>query len=135
MSERFQFAVQPSWRVPLAAFGVAADRADLEVDEHQVRVRFGPWSMVTTRDNISAASLSGPFQWWKAIGVRLSLADRGITFGSSLDRGVCLQFHHSVPLRLGGRPLPLTHPAVTVTVRDPEGLVAAVLRQPPGSAG
>ena len=48
--------------------------------------------------------------------------DRGLTFATNGDRGVCIKFHRSVrgiaPLGL------LRHPALTVTVEDVDGLVA-----------
>ncbi len=63
----------------------------------------------------------------KSVGVRLSMVDRGITFGTNGDRGVCIRFHRPVP---AADPFGLLrHPATTVTVADPEGLVAAVTRR------
>ncbi|WP_060711281.1 hypothetical protein [Pseudonocardia sp. HH130629-09] len=62
----------------------------------------------------------------KALGARLSLADRGVTFGSATERGVCIRFHRPVPaLDPFGT---LRHPGITVTIADPERLVAAVER-------
>ena len=60
----------------------------------------------------------------KALGVRLSLADRGLTFGSTAAGGVCVEFTHP---RRGIEPFGLLrHPGLTLTVADPDGLVAAL---------
>ena len=45
------------------------------------------------------------------------------TFGSSTRQGVCLKFHEPIKAYIPGmRP----HPGLTVTVTDPDGLVAAL---------
>ena len=85
---------------------------------------FGPWRLRTTRTNIREATLSGPFRWYRAIGVRLSLSDRGRTFGTNVDRGVCTTFWRPVPALL---PLGVVrHRALTVTVVEPERLAAVL---------
>nr|WP_227457523.1 hypothetical protein [Micromonospora purpureochromogenes] len=87
-------------------------------------VRFGPWLLRTTRDNVTGAELSGPYRWWRAIGPHLSAADGGVTFGAGVAAGVCLRFAEPVPALAPG-PWP-RHPAVTVTVADPAALRDAV---------
>ena len=60
------------------------------------------------------------------LGARLSLADRGLTFGTVATRGVCIQFRE--PVR-GIEPTGLLrHPNLTVTVAEPDLLVTR-LRQ------
>lgn len=122
---RTDFAIDPRFRGLLIPFGVY-DVADAHVtlDDEQLRVRFGHWSLATPVRNLAGAELVGPFSAPKVIGPHLSLADRGATFGSNTERGVCIRFHRAVP---GIDPLELLrHPGVTVTVRDPEELAAAV---------
>jgi hypothetical protein len=50
------------------------------------------------------------------------MVDDGLTFGTNADAGVCVHFephiHHVIGLR--------DHSALTVTVADAEGLVAAL---------
>jgi hypothetical protein len=83
-------------------------------------VSFGPWRVVTTTANIASAEVSGPYAAWKALGVRLSLADRGLTFGTVSSAGVCILFHDPVP---GIEPTGLLrHPNLTVTVAEPQML-------------
>jgi hypothetical protein len=121
--ETFRFARQPAARLPLLLWGVRSERTSVVVDELDVHVRFGRWELHTPRANVVTATVTGPYRWWRALGVRLSLSDRGITFGSSDIGGVCVQLRDPVPVRLGPLAMPLRHPNVTLTVEDPETLV------------
>ncbi|BCI90010.1 hypothetical protein NIIDMKKI_52160 [Mycobacterium kansasii] len=53
---------------------------------------------------------------------RLSMVDDGLTFGTNAHAGVCVHFEPPVHRVLGLR----DHSALTVTVADPEALVAAL---------
>lgn len=122
------FAIDPRYRGVLRLFGVATGQdAYVGLDDSVFTVRFGYWAMRTPVANLADAGLAGPFSALKALGVRLSLADRGITFGTNAVQGVCLRFHRPVP---GIEPFGLLrHPGVTVTVEDPQGLVEAVAQR------
>ncbi|WP_424186523.1 hypothetical protein ACOBQX_01545 [Actinokineospora sp. G85] len=121
----FPFGVRRRYALPLVVMGVWPGRARVEVGGGGLRVDFGVWGVRTPLANVESVRVSGPLSWWRAIGVRLSLADRGLTFGSSAGRGVCFSFRE--PVRLS--PLGVsTHPGLTVTVADPEGLVSHVAR-------
>jgi hypothetical protein len=69
---------------------------------------------------VLGVDVGGPYRWWRVIGPHLSLADGGVTFGSSTAAGACLRLGTPVPALAPGR-WP-RHPAVTVTVADPEAL-------------
>ena len=118
------FEFDPRFRPLLRLLGVRSDNAFVEATDGRLRARFGPWSLETDRDNVRCASVAGPYRWFKAIGTRVSAADRGITFGTNARRGVCIEFRQPVrafdPLGL------VRHPNLTVTVADPDGLVAAL---------
>jgi hypothetical protein len=62
----------------------------------------------------------------KVLGARLSLADRGLTFGSDTAGGVCIRFAEPVrglvPFGL------LRHPGLTVTVTTPDLLLTRLDR-------
>lgn len=128
-SRVFAFRFDPAFRRPLALLGIRPATAGVKLDPDELVVRFGPWLLRTARRNLTGAELGGPYRWWRAIGPHLSLVDGGVTFGSSLAAGVCLRFATPVPALAPG-PWP-RHPAVTVTVTDPEALRDAV-RTPPG---
>lgn len=125
-AERFDFAFAAPYRVPLALLGVRPSTSGVTVDDAELRIRFGPWVLTTRRDNVVAARTTGPYRWWRAIGPHLSLADGGVTFGTTTAGGVCIEF--AVPVSaLAPRGL-LRHPAVTVTVADGAGLIGRLRR-------
>ena len=105
---------RPEW------FAVRLHDGDLDA-------RFGPWRVRTPLTNVVGAEPSGPYRFWKVLGPRLSLVDRGLTFGTSTVAGVCIRFAEPVPgLEPTGR---LRHPALTVTVAEPHALVEALSRE------
>lgn len=119
MASTFAFAFDPRYTTVLRAAGITPARALLTVDEQELRVRFGLLTLTTPRGNIRTAEVTGPHTPVRAIGVRMSLSDRGLTFGSAVERTTCIQFHQ--PVR--ARPVDIaSHPALTVSVDDPEGL-------------
>ncbi|MFI2711031.1 hypothetical protein ACH495_12960 [Micromonospora sp. NPDC018662] len=126
----FPFRFDPAFRLPLALLGVRSGTAAVELAPDALVVRFGPWRLRTTPANVVDVELSGPYRWWRAVGPHLSLADGGVTFGSSVAGGLCLRFDEPVPALAPG-PWP-RHPAVTVTVADPTALRDALA---PGSSG
>ncbi|MGK5740928.1 hypothetical protein [Micromonospora sp. URMC 103] len=123
-ARRFPFRFDPPFRPVLALFGVRPDSAWVEVDEARLRVRFGPWHLDTARDNVVGVTRGGPYRWWRVVGAHLSLVDRGLTLGSSTGAGLCVRFGAPVPALAPGPWL--RHPAVTVTVADPDALAAAL---------
>ena len=130
-SRRFAFLHDPRFAVPLRVLGVGPTTSWVEVDDEELRVRFGRLGLRTPRDNIAGVEVSGPYRWYRAIGPRLSLADHGVTFGTATHGGACVRFHEPVPALLGSR---RGHPSATVTVADPAGLAAA-LSDCAGSSG
>lgn len=119
---RLPFRFRPLLAPAAAAFGVTPWTAHVVVDDEELAVRFGPWSVRTPRSNVAGVERSGPFSAIKvAGGPHLSFADGGATFATSTDGGVCIRFHRPVHALL---PVgPIKHPALTVTVTEPERLV------------
>ena len=122
---RFPFAFEKRVMPFSMAFGVVPGRAWVEVGRGELVVRFGPWSLRTPLANVVRTQITGPFSLVRVAGpARLSLTDRGATFATSTERGVCICFRQPVS---GGVPFGLVrHPAVTVTVEDAEGLIEAL---------
>jgi len=117
----FAFAFEPLLVPGSIAFGVTPWTSGVDVDADELRVRFGPWVLRAPLDSIAGAEVTGPYNLVKVAGPpRLSFADRGITFATNRQRGVCIRFRDPVPgIDPWGR---IRHPAATVTVEDPESL-------------
>jgi hypothetical protein len=114
---------------PLLLVGVNPRSSFVEVSEGRLLVRFGSWSLETPLSNIDNVEITGPYSALKAIGVRLSFADQGLTFGTTTTAGVCISFRDAVPAAL---PCGLLHhPSLTVTVQEPALLLEA-LKAPQG---
>ncbi len=114
-SERFTFAFAPGYRLPALALGITPATAYAELTDDRLAVRFGPWRLSTPVANVAEATLTGDFTWLKTAGPpRLSLADRGVSFATNGDRGVCVRFHE--PVRVLDPTGRLRHPGATLTV-------------------
>jgi hypothetical protein len=122
-TQRFRFARQRPWETLLPSFLVAPERAAVELNDVGISVRFGPFLTTTAWTNVADVQVTGPFRWYRAIGPRLSLSDRGATYGTSTAGGVCLSFHRPVSGLFGAKRV---HPGLTVTVEDPQALADAV---------
>jgi hypothetical protein len=121
---RLPFEFAPRYRGLLRLLGITEETAWVDVSGGVLRARFGPWGMETHRNNVRSVSVAGPYRPHRVIGPHLSFADHGATFGTTPEKGVCVAFH--VPVR-GRGPLRLVRmPNLTVTVRDPDALVAAL---------
>jgi hypothetical protein len=125
--ESFEFSVDPSLRRWSRAFGVRPENCTATLSPAELTVTFGRWSLSTSPANIAAVTVTGPYRWWKVAGPpRLSLADRGITFATTAEQGVCLELCEAVgaidPLHL------IRHPNVTITVADPRRFAEEVRR-------
>ena len=124
---RFPFAFAPSYRLPALLFGITPVTTYVEVDDLTLRVRFGPWSLRTPRSNVAGVDLTGGYAFVKTAGPpHLSFRDRGVTYATNGDRGVCVRFHERVQgIDPTGR---ILHPGATMTVADPDGLAALLDR-------
>lgn len=74
-----------------------------------------PWHLCTPVANVVGCERSGPYSVTKTAGrARLSLADRGLTFATNADAGLCIRFADSVAaLHLFGQ---IRSPGITVIV-------------------
>jgi hypothetical protein len=122
---RFRF--DTAFALAALPFGITSERSRVEVRDGTLHARFGPWDVQTPVDNVAAVHRTGPFSLPKVIGPpRVSLADRGLTFASTTDGGLCIEFFEPVP---GALPVgAVRHPALTVTVEDPDALARDLAR-------
>jgi hypothetical protein len=125
MSERFPYAIDPKYRPVLALFGFRSSKDAVTLDDDGTFLAtFGFFKIQTPRSNITGAHITRGYRWWTAVGVRGSMVDDGLSFGSNYDAGVCIHFAEKVPSPLRRR----GHSALTVTVEDLEGLTRALGR-------
>lgn len=118
----YPFRFGPGFRLAALPFGVGPDNARVEVTGTHLVARFGPWRVTTSIGNIVRAEVTGPYALPKVLGpAHLSFRDRGLTFATNRDRGVCLGFVE--PVRGLDRWGWVRHPGLTVTVADPDALV------------
>ena len=130
MDRVFEFDHDPRFRLITLMFGATDSRSEVRVTgDGRLLARFGFVSFETPLSNVTGAERTGPYRWWTAIEVRTSLADKGLTFGSTPRGGVCVRLRTPVAAKpgFGG----IRHPGLTVTVADPEGLIDALRRDAP----
>ena len=123
MTRQFRYAID-NWYLPLILpFGLRPKRDGVTLDDDGSFVAtFGFVSVTTTLGNITGAHITRDYRWWTAFGVRASMADDGLSFGTNRRAGVCIHFDEKVPSRLRKS----GHSALTVTVEDLEGLTTAL---------
>jgi hypothetical protein len=120
------FPYRPDWRFALfwlpAGVRPAQDGVHIERDTNQFRATFGFFKVATPLDNVVGGHITEHYRWYTGVGIRGSMVDDGLTFSTNRDRGVCLHFREPIPRVIGRKP----HSALTVTVADPDGLVASI---------
>jgi hypothetical protein len=125
MAEFFGFAVDKRLAPFWLPFGLRPGKDGVTISDAGIFLAtFGFLKLETPLANIDEAHVTRNYRWWTAAGVRRSLADNGLTFGTNRTAGVCIHFREPVPspLRRKG------HPALTVTVADVDRLVNRLQR-------
>lgn len=126
MNEFFPYAVDHRFALLWRPLGVRPSRDGVTLtDDQRFVATFGWFKVDTPLDNVERAHVTEGYRWWTAIGLRLSLADDGITFGTNARAGVCVHFRRKIHPVVGAR----QHSALTVTVADVEGLRRALSAQ------
>ncbi|MBF6606555.1 MAG: hypothetical protein IVW53_13355 [Chloroflexi bacterium] len=95
----FPIRIQPGLRPILLLFGVSARSAAVALDGDRLMVRFGFFRAETSLANIARWDITGPYRWWRAVGVRRTIGTHDLSFGGSAHGGVCLHFRE--PVRVG----------------------------------
>lgn len=121
---RYPTRIDPRWAWALRVFGVRGpENAWTELDGDALDARFG-WAHVRTPlANVTGWRIEGPWRSITALGVRMSIRHRDITFGGTARGGVRIDFRERVPLG------PFRMPALYVTPEDPEGFAAELARR------
>jgi hypothetical protein len=123
VGETFRYAVDKRFVLMWGPFGLRPSKDGVTLtDDGRFVASFGFVHFETPLDNVVAAHVTIGYRWWTAVGVRGSLVDDGLTFGTNAAGGVCVHFGDKVPSRIR----PSGHSALTVTVADLGGLVEAL---------
>lgn len=124
MEETFRFRFDPLALPVLSALGVFPGNSSVTLtDDGRFVAKFGRWRVDTPLSNLDCVEVTGPYRRHRAIGLRGSRVDHGITFGTTAAGGVCVTFLEPIPRLIVGMQ---AHPGLTVTVVDPAGLAAAI---------
>jgi hypothetical protein len=100
------------------AFGVRPDRAWVDIGDGVIRVRFGWFEVAAPIADARRWRLEGPWLWITAIGVRMSIRHRDLSFAGSPRGGVRVDFDPRVRYRF------FRLPAIYYGVEDLEGFGA-----------
>lgn len=124
----FPYHFDKRFKALLWPLGARVGKDGVTLTEDKFCATFGHWKLETPLSNVKGAHVTRDYEWFKAIGMRLSFVDSGLTFGTNTKAGVCVHFVEPAPKVIGLR----DHAAITVTVEDCEGLVDLLgLDEPP----
>ncbi len=114
----FPYRLDKRWAPLFIAFGVSQKDGVSITAKGELIATFGRFKVKTGIDNIDHTDITGPHRWYTAVGLRLSLADDGITFGTNHKLGLSIAFVEKIPKVIGFR----RHSMLWVSVADPVGL-------------
>ncbi len=117
-TRRFPISVGRRSQFLLLLFGVRAGNAYVDLGDEELDAHFGFFRIRTPAANLVSWRIEGPWLWITAIGVRMSIRHRDLTFGGTNRGGVRVNFREPVT-RMG-------IPALYLTVEDLEGFAAAL---------
>jgi len=86
----FQIRCQPLLWPILILFGVVPGRAFVALDDDRLSARFGFFSADVALASVERWTITGPYRWWRAAGVRATIGRAELTFGGSTHGGLCL---------------------------------------------
>jgi len=118
----FPYQLDRRWTGLFVALGVGRNDGVTVGDDGSLMATYGWFRVETTIDNVDRTAVTGPHRWYTAVGLRLSLADDGLTFGTNNQLGLCIEFVEPVRKVIGLR----DHSALWLSVADPAGLAVAI---------
>lgn len=124
-TRHFPYLLDKRWNALFLLLGVRAADGVTVSAKGELIATYGRFKVSTRLDNIDHTVVTGPHRWYTAVGLRLSLTDDGITFGTNHRKGLSIAFVKKVPRVIGLR----KHSTLWVSVADPEGLAKAIGKQ------
>jgi len=116
----FPIRLDPRARPFLLVFGVRPGNAWVRLERDRLEASFGFSRARIPLGDVVRWDITGPYRWWRALGIRAALTRPEITYGGSTRGGVGL--HLRRPVRIAG--IQVRH--FYVTVVDLEGLGRAL---------
>jgi hypothetical protein len=124
VTSHFPYHFDTRWAPLFCALGVRDDDGVHLTEDGGLVALYGRFQVRTTLENIDHTAVTGPHRWYTAVGLRLSLSDDGLTFGTNHYLGLSIAFRQKIPRVVG----PRDHSTLWVSVSDPAGLAAAIGR-------
>jgi hypothetical protein len=119
-TRRFPIFVGRRSRFLLRLYGVRDGNAYVDLGDEEFDAHFGRFRVRTPIADLASWRIEGPWLWVTAIGVRLSIRHRDLTFAGTGRGGVRVDFREPIMLR------GIRITALYVTVEDLEGFAAAL---------
>jgi hypothetical protein len=95
----FPIRLQPALGPILLLFGALPGNATVLLEDDRLTARFGFFRAETSIANIARWDITGPYRWWRAVGVRRTVGTQDLSLGGSAHGGLCL--HFSEPILVG----------------------------------
>ena len=121
-AKHFPYRLDKRWTALFFALGVDDKDGVTIGGKGEFIATFGRFKVKTTVANVDHTLVTGPHRWYTAVGLRLSFADDGLTFGTNHRKGLSIAFVEKIPKVIGFK----KHSTLWVSVADPEGLAAAI---------
>ena len=118
----FPYRFDKRWTLLFFALGVDDKDGVTITGKGELIATFGRFKVKTTVANVDHTLVTGPHRWYTAVGLRLSFADDGLTFGTNHRKGLSIAFVERIPKVIGFK----KHSTLWVSVADPDGLAAAI---------
>ena len=119
-ARRFAIHVGRRSGLVLLLFGVRQANAYVDLGDDELDAHFGFFGFRTPTSNLASWRIEGPWRWITAIGVRMSIRHRDLTFGGTNRGGVRIDFREPVAW------MGLRVPALYLTVDDEHGFAMAL---------
>ena len=100
-TKHFPYKLDNRWRALFMVLGVTKKDGVSITDKGELIATFGRYQVKTTVQNIDHTEITGPHRWYTAVGLRLSFADDGVTFGTNHKKGLSIVFEKRIPKVIG----------------------------------
>ncbi|MGI9598290.1 MAG: hypothetical protein ACR2QK_19155 [Acidimicrobiales bacterium] len=118
----FEYRFDNRWKALFTVLRVGEDDGVTLTCDDRLVATYGRATVETPISNVDHTLVTGDHRWYTAVGLRLSAADDGITFGTNHKAGLCIAFEQKVPKVIGFK----DHSALWVSVADPGRLAEAI---------